>query len=92
MNEKIIVRETNNKVIVSSPGPQGPRGATILNGSGAPANNLGLTGDFYFDVLSSNFYGPKLNNTSWSGANIIVLASQTVQQHTHTYDGDIYNG
>ena len=45
----VIVKETINQVNVASPGPQGPRGKTILNGVGSPADNLGLEGDFYYD-------------------------------------------
>lgn len=75
MIEKVVVRETRNKVVISSPGPQGPRGKTILNGSGVPAGNLGLEGDFYFDTESNSFYGPKQNNTTWSGSNVIQLAA-----------------
>lgn len=64
----VKVTETPNKVYISSPGPQGPRGRTILNGSGAPANNLGVEGDFYYDKDTTRFYGPKLLETSWDGA------------------------
>jgi hypothetical protein len=35
---------------------------TILSGAGVPAVKLGLNGDFYFDLKSMNFYGPKKNN------------------------------
>ena len=56
MVEKVIVTEVVNDVIVSSPGPQGPRGRTILNGTGVPSNNLGLEGDFYYDKSLSKFY------------------------------------
>jgi hypothetical protein len=35
---------------------------TILSGAGVPAVKLGLNGDFYLDVKSMNFYGPKKNN------------------------------
>lgn len=73
MAEKVIVKETKNNVIISSPGPQGPRGKTILNGTGAPASNLGLEGDFYYNTSTSDFYGPKLTDGSWSGATIIPL-------------------
>jgi hypothetical protein len=84
MSEKIIVRETQNKVVISSPGPQGPRGKTILNGYGIPGNNLGLEGDFYVDNETHKFYGPKQNDITWSGANVIVLASDGADFAYHT--------
>ena len=70
---KVVVNETINNVVVATPGPQGPRGKTILNGSGAPSNNLGLEGDFYYNTVTTEFYGPKLSDTTWSGATIITL-------------------
>jgi hypothetical protein len=66
--KNIIINETTNKVIASALGPQGPRGKTILNGTGAPSNSLGLEGDFYYDKSTTMFYGPKLSDTTWSGA------------------------
>ena len=88
MVEKVVVKETKNKIIVSSPGPQGPRGKTILNGSGAPANNLGITGDFYVNNDTHQFYGPKLADSSWSGANVVILASSGAQ-FAYNYSWDI---
>ena len=73
MSEKVVIKKTENKVIVSSPGPQGPRGRTILNGSGAPANNYGLAGDFYYDIDTTRFYGPKLTDLTWVGAESYLL-------------------
>jgi hypothetical protein len=78
MVDKIIVKETQNKVITSSPGPQGPRGKTILNGEGVPSNNLGLEGDFYYDKLTTRFYGPKPSDLTWSGAPSYLLSSGTL--------------
>jgi hypothetical protein len=78
MVESVVVKEQINKVIISSPGPQGPRGRTILNGSGDPAPNLGLTGDFYFDTVSAAFHGPKVSDTTWSGASKIFLTNNTL--------------
>lgn len=72
-NEKVIVKQTENKVIVSTPGPQGPRGKTILNGTGAPSNNLGLEGDFYYDKSTTRFYGPKPSDISWTNADNYLL-------------------
>lgn len=68
MTETVIVTEVANEVIISSPGPQGPRGKSILNGTGAPAANLGMEGDFYYDKDTTRFYGPKPSETSWAGA------------------------
>ena len=72
-NEKIIVTENKNKVVISTPGPQGPRGRTILNGTGAPSSNLGYIGDFYYDISTTRFYGPKLSEVSWDGATNFLL-------------------
>lgn len=76
MAEKVIVKETKNKVIISTPGPQGPRGRTILSGTGAPANNLGLQGDFYYNTSTTDFYGPKVSDTTWSEATIIKFIQE----------------
>lgn len=77
MTENLItVNSSRNNVVVSSPGPQGPRGRTILNGSGVPSNNLGLTGDFYYNTATTDFYGPKLTDVSWSGAAVIKFIQE----------------
>jgi hypothetical protein len=78
MTESVVVREQINKVVISSPGPQGPRGRTILNGTGDPAANLGLVGDFYFDMLSAAFHGPKISDITWSGSSKIFLTNNTL--------------
>lgn len=75
-NEKVIVKETTNKIKVGVPGPQGPRGKTILNGTGAPSNNLGLAGDFYYNTTTTDFYGPKLSDLTWAGATVIKLIQE----------------
>jgi hypothetical protein len=75
---KVVITETVNDIIVATPGPQGPRGKTILNGNGVPADNLGLEGDFYYDKLTSRFYGPKLSDLTWSGASNYLLTNSTL--------------
>jgi len=74
----VIVTEQVNKVVVNAPGPQGPRGKTILNGVGAPADNLGFAGDFYYDKNNTFFYGPKLTDSSWAGATSYALSTATL--------------
>lgn len=41
------------------PGEEGAPGNTILNGSGAPSNDIGVNGDFYYDTAGQFIYGPK---------------------------------
>ena len=73
MVETIVVTVPNNEVVVSTPGPQGPRGKSILNGTGAPAENFGLEGDFYYDKNTTRFYGPKPTDLTWAGAQSYLL-------------------
>ncbi len=77
-NPTVIVTEQVSKVVVNSVGPQGPRGKTILNGNGAPADNLGFEGDFYYDKLTTRLYGPKLTDNSWYGATNYLLSTATL--------------
>ena len=35
---------------------------TVKSGSGVPSNKVGINGDFYIDLSTMNFYGPKKNN------------------------------
>ncbi|MEU8839934.1 SGNH/GDSL hydrolase family protein [Streptomyces roseus] len=57
-------------VIVSSPGTSGPRGNSVLNGSGAPSAGTGIDGDWYIDnsnVTALVIYGPKTAGAWGSG-------------------------
>lgn len=72
----IVVTENVNKVVFSTSGPQGPRGRSILNGSSSPSSLQGIEGDFYFNTTTNEFYGPKLSNASWVGANVINLVTK----------------
>lgn len=77
-NPTVVVTEQVNKIVVNTPGPQGPRGKTILNGNGAPSNNLGFQGDFYYDKETTRFYGPKPTDVSWDGAVNYLLSTSTL--------------
>ncbi|HEY1737269.1 MAG TPA: hypothetical protein VGI86_01085 [Acidimicrobiia bacterium] len=84
-------------------GPQGPAGNTILSGSGAPATNIGVTGNFYLETSNHKLFGPatrtctpRLCGTTW-GAGISLVgpagaagqgpAYQTTGSGTVTDDG-----
>ncbi|MEU5426846.1 hypothetical protein AB0H73_14750 [Streptomyces olivoreticuli] len=56
-------------VIVSSTGTSGPRGNSVLNGTGAPGSGLGIDGDWYIDRTTPSspvIYGPKTTG-AWGG-------------------------
>ena len=74
---------SKNQVTVTVPGPQGLRGRTILNGSGAPANNLGLQDDYYYDTVTKIFYGPKLSDITWVGAQTVTLGATAAGNYAY---------
>jgi hypothetical protein len=82
MIENVVVTEQVNKVIIQTPGPQGPRGRSILNGNGSPAANFGLEGDFYYDKLTTRFYGPKPSDITWEGAPNYLLNTEVAFQYS----------
>jgi hypothetical protein len=49
------------------PGEDGENGTLILSGFGVPNTNLGVVGDFYFDLDARRLYGPK-NLSGWTGS------------------------
>ena len=77
-NPTVVVTEDVSRIVVNTPGPQGPRGKTILNGNGAPADNLGFEGDFYYDKDTTRLYGPKLLDASWANATNYLLSTSTL--------------
>jgi hypothetical protein len=50
---------TGPQGVAGTSGQAGPAGSTIFSGSGAPADTLGLAGDFYIDEQAGALYGPK---------------------------------
>ncbi len=57
-------------------GPQGEKGTQFLAGAGAPDADTGNEGDYYFDLNTSTFYGPKsaTPGSEWT-VNVFPLAS-----------------
>ncbi len=86
MTETVVVTEIKNDVIISTPGPQGPRGQGILNGSTAPANNLGIQGDFYYNTVTHELYGPKLSDGTWVGSTVIDLVVKSEIAFTFAWE------
>jgi hypothetical protein len=54
-----------------TPGANGTDGKTIRYGTGAPANGLGVDGDFYINTSNNFIYGPKASGTWPAGVSIV---------------------
>lgn len=63
--------------LAGATGANGRDGATILSGTGGPANTLGKVGDFYLDITNYGLYGPKTLN-GW-GTRTILQGAQGAQ-------------
>lgn len=66
-----FTKSDGTTVTMTTPDLSGVDGKTVLNGSGSPASNIGVTGDFYIDTAASTIYGPKLNSV-WGSATSLI--------------------
>lgn len=74
MGTKLIVTEDNPLIVVRA---SGSPGRTIISGEGNPSNDLGVPGDFYFDKLTTRFWGPKDSETNtWNISDSFILDKQ----------------
>lgn len=69
-------------------GPTGPSGKGIISGSGAPDEGLGVSGDFYYDINTTRFYGPKLFDNSWAASNNFLI-SNPGSTYAYTFSWEI---
>jgi hypothetical protein len=67
-------------------GPTGPSGKTILSGFGIPDENLGTSGDFYYDINTTRFYGPKLAENSWAATNNFLISNPAAYAFTFSWE------
>ncbi len=52
-------------------GPPGDNGYSVLNGSGAPSDGLGVNGDFYINTSNYYIYGPKAGGVWPAGVSLV---------------------
>lgn len=67
----VITATTANTDVTTSAGVRGANGSTILNGSGAPSENLGAIGDYYIDNTNYVIYGAKTSSGWGDGSSIV---------------------
>ena len=79
MTTRLVINETNPQIIVRAAGAPG---RTIISGSGNPSNETGVPGDFYFDTVSTRFWGPKATNNTWSIGQSFILNKQISTTHS----------
>lgn len=67
-------------------------GGVVYSGNGAPSSSLGIDGDYYLDLSTSNLYGPKLNSV-WGSATQLkakFVSGITAPDNTIGVDGDLF--
>jgi parallel beta-helix repeat protein len=77
-------------VIVQPGGTSGPRGNSVLNGTGAPGSATGIDGDFYIDTTTATaltIYGPKASGT-WPAGAVVNPNAPTINVRTLGAKGD----
>lgn len=74
---QIIVSSSDPSQVVVSGTLQGPKGYSVLNGSGAPGSGLGDNGDFYIDTTAHSIYGPKTSGAWGAGTSLIGPTGNT---------------
>lgn len=67
---------------------QGVSVNTMLSGNGAPAGNLGIDGDYYFDVAGKIWYGPKALGAWPAGFSVVGPAGTNGTNGTNGTDGE----
>ena len=90
-DNQITVIEHPNVVTVGVGGIQGPRGSSILNGSGLPSNSIGYPNDYYLDVVTDILYGPK-TNAGWPSTGTSIQGTQGTQGIKGDSGYSVYTG
>lgn len=80
-------------VIVQSGGTTGPRGNSLLSGTGAPANTVGIDGDYYMDTTNTPtslvLYGPKASGAWPSTGTTLSSTAGLAKLSGATFTGDV---
>ena len=85
-NVDISVNEETVVIALGTSGPQGPRGASVLSGNGAPSSSFGDIGDHYIDKLTKELYGPK-TSSGWGTPVDLVTNQELGYVHVQSTPG-----
>jgi hypothetical protein len=86
----ITIDEENLVVELGTSGPQGARGTGILNGTTAPNNTIGMTGDFFLNTTNMNLYGPK-TDSGWGSPVDLVASQELGYVHIQSVPSSVWN-
>jgi hypothetical protein len=93
VNEDIVTLLIDEKIVtlnIGTTGPQGPRGTSVLSGSGEPSLSLGIVGDFYINTDTQEMYGPK-TAISWGIPVDLVTNQELGYVHIQSSPSSIWN-
>jgi hypothetical protein len=88
-NVTLLVNEEILTLNIGISGPQGPRGSSVLSGSGEPSIFLGLPNDFYINTDTQEMYGPK-TGISWGTPVNLVTTQELGYVHVQTTPAQVW--
>jgi hypothetical protein len=93
VNEENVTLLVNEEIVTLNlgiTGPQGPKGSSILNGSGEPSLYLGELNDFYLNTDTYELYGPK-SASGWGTPVELALKEDLGYVHTQSIPSAVWN-
>jgi len=88
-NITLLINEEIVTLNIGTSGPQGPRGSSVLSGSGEPSIYTGIPGDFYINTNTQEMYGPK-TLISWGTPVNLVTTQELGYVHTQTMPSSVW--
>lgn len=89
-NVTLVVNDEIVNVNIGIAGPQGPRGSSVLSGSGEPNISFGELGDFYINTDTQEMYGPK-SISGWGTPVDLVTNQELGYVHTQSIPASVWN-
>ena len=77
----VTVDDETTEVFVSLVGAQGSRGPGFVSGNGEPTSGVGSIGDFYIDLDTNEFWGPK-TSSGWPASPFFTPGATLRYVHT----------
>lgn len=81
----LYIEDPNYNIIEVLTGQPGSPGSRIFSGNGTPDNDLGAIGDYWFDKLNLDMYGPKSQDDGWGSP--VAIGNPGINEENFSLQG-----